>query len=270
MGIRIVVILCLVVVGLGSVSGSALAGEWQSVMVKKHHYLGVSSVCVSLGVARDKALREVLCQVLRSVGASYSLKFDSSVFMENGTGGDIVSRRVSEKFHYESRAFLSEVEKNIVSSSYRRVVSGGFVYRILVYFPPRLVERARRLSLGAKVVAHPVGDKGIIEVREINGVKVMLRGYVVRIVEINSHAGFLNYYVMKVSGGGSRTYEKAFSDVVVLAGGRVKRVRVMVPTNRKGVADLVLGTKRSVMVSIHGADEVGRAIHIQVPIPVHF
>ena len=222
-----------------------------------------------MGVARDKALREVLCQVLRSVGAQYSLKFDSSVVMKNGTGGDRVSRRVSEKFHYSSSAFLSEIEKNIVSSSYRRGVSGGFMYRILVYFPPRLIERARRLSLGAKVVARVVGG-GVIEVREVNGVKVMLNEYSVRIDERNRHAGFLNYYVMSVSGGGSRTFKRAFSDVVVLVGGQVKRVKVMVPTSRVGLKGLVLGTTRSVMVSILGTDEVGRVVRVQVPVPARF
>jgi hypothetical protein len=257
-------------------SNVAICGDWQSVSVKKDHYLGVSSVCSSLGEARDKALREVLCQVLRSVGASYSLKFDSSVVMESGGAGyqDNVSRRVSEKFHYSASAFLSSIERNVVSSSYRRAsgVSGeGFVYRILVYFPPRLIERARRLSLGAKVVARFVGTGGVIEVKEVNGVKVVLKGYVVSVVEKNRHADFLNYYVMNVSGGGSRSYERAFSSSVVLTGGAVKRVRVVVPAfGKKSLGDLVLGTSRDVTVSLRGTDEVGRPLHLQVPLPSRF
>jgi hypothetical protein len=267
MGNRIVLFWAVVFVCFGC--GSAIGGDWQSVSVKKDHYLGVSSVCGSLGVARDKALREVLCQVLRSVGAHYSLKFDSSVVMT----GDNVSRRVSEKFHYTASAYLSSIEQNIVSSSYKRVVSGGFVYRILVYFPPRLVERARRLSKGAKVVARVVGGhggEGVIEVREVNGVKVVLSGYSVSVDEKNRHADFLNYYVMSVSSGGSRKFERAFSDSVVLSGGVVKRVRVMVPTRKVGLKGLVLGTSRSVTVSLQGTDEVGRRVRLQVPIPARF
>ena len=246
--------------------------------VKKDHYLGVSSVCASLGVARDKALREVLCQVLRSVGASYSLKFDSSVVMESGRSGsgggrDNVSRQVSEKFHYKASAFLSSIEQNVVSSSYKRETEGGFVYRILVYFPPGLVERARRLSLGAKVVARFVGGrKGcVVEVREVNGVKVVLDGYVVSVVEKNRHADFFNYYVMSVSDGGSRSFERAFSSSVVLCDGVVKRVRLMVPSGGAlGLKDLLLGTSRVVTVYLQGTDEVGRPLHLQVPIPAEF
>jgi hypothetical protein len=249
-------------------------GDWQSVSVKRDHYLGISSPCSSLSVARDKALREVICQVLRSIGASYSLKFDSSVVMKSGSSGDKVSRRMDEKFHYEASAFLSAIEENIVSASYQRGSgsSGGFVYRILVYFPPRLLERARLLSKGAKVIARFVGGDGVIEVREVNGVGVVLHGYEVRVVEKNRHADFLNYYVMSVSSGGSRSYERAFPDAVVLdGGGRVKQVRLMVPTNKgglKGLGDLLLGTSRRVMVSLRGTDEAGRPL--QIPIPARF
>lgn len=275
MGNRILVFL--IIVFLGSGVSVVFGGDWQSVSVKKDHYLGVSSVCASLGEARDKALREVLCQVLRSVGASYSLKFDSSVVMESGRSGsgggrDNVSRQVSEKFHYKASAFLSSIEQNVVSSSYKRETEGGFVYRILVYFPPRLIEKARRLSKGAKVVARFVGTRGVIEVKEVNGVKVVLKGYVVSVVEKNRHADFLNYYVMSVSGGGSRSYERAFSSSVVLTGGVVRRVRVTMPTcgAGKGLKDLVLGTSRLVTVSLRGTDEVGRPLHLQVPIPSRF
>jgi hypothetical protein len=274
MGNRI--LMFLIIVFLGSGVPVVFGGDWQSVEVKKDHYLGVSPSCASLGEARDKALREVLCQVLRSVGASYSLKFDSSVVMESGSGRDNVSRQVSEKFHYKASAFLSSIEQNVVSSSYRRVSSasgeGGVVYRILVYFPPRLIERARRLSLGAKVVARFVGKGGMIEVKEVNGVKVVLKGYVVSVVEKNRHADFLNYYVVSVSGGGSRSYERAFSNAVVLIGGAVKRVRVTVPTRGTGggLKDLVLGTSRLVTVSLRGTDEVGRPLHLQVPLPSRF
>jgi hypothetical protein len=275
MGIRIVLFWAVVFVCFGC--GAAIGGDWQSVSVKKDHYLGISPSCASLGEARDKALREVLCQVLRNVGAQYSLKFDSSVVMESSGGGgasyrDNVSRQVSEKFHYKAEAFLSSIEQNVVSSSYKRETGGGVVYRILVYFPPCLVEKARRLSLGAKVVARFVGGREgcVIEVKEVNGIKVVLSGYAISVVEKNRHADFLNYYVMSVSDGGSRTYERAFSDSVVLSGGRAKRIRVMVPTSKVGLKCLVLGTSRSVMVCLQGTDEVGRRVRLQVPIPARF
>jgi len=81
--------------------------------------------------------------------------------------------------------------------------------------------------------------------------------------ERNTHANFLNYYVMKISSGGSTKYIKSLSEPVVLRNKVSKRINLIVP-NKNSVIDLVLGTRRSVSITLIGTDEVGRAVRVRV------
>jgi hypothetical protein len=248
------------IIGLCMFRSVSWANEVRHLTVPKDHYLGISPPCESVALARQKAIREVTVQILRTIGAQYSVRFDSNVTAVN----DKVERKISEKFHYESKGFIAQIERRIVSASYYRT-DEGIVFEMLVHFPPKLVERTRKLSLGAKVHARWLNG-GIVELREINGIQVVLTEYSVRVREQNSHAEFFNYYVMKVSAGNSQEFKRSLPEPVRLKGSEVRRVRIMVPKARHVLRDVMLGTRRSVMVSIHGTDEVGRAVHIQVPV----
>lgn len=117
-----------------------------------------------------------------------------------------------------------------------------------VKFSRQDIERFRKLSLGAKVHAVWAGD-GVVELREVNGVPVVLTEYTVKVDERNAHAGFLSYYVMKVSAGDSQEYSRALSSPVHLSSGQVERVRLTEPWKKKtGLQDIVLGTRRFVKV----------------------
>jgi len=120
-----------------------------------------------------------------------------------------------------------------------------------------------RLSKGAKVLAKKVSN-GVYEVREVNGVSVILTGANIVVSEENRHAGFLNYYVMKVSGGSMRRFTMALPEPIILKGKGVERIQFMVPTKKNVMADAFLGTKRSVKITLIGTDEVGRAVNVKV------
>lgn len=229
----------------------------ESISVPSGHFLGISPPCASVATAREKALHDIVGQILRTIGASYSVSFSSRM---TGTA-ERVRRTTDERFHYSASGFLSEIETRIVSQSFERG-SGGVVYRMLVHFPKSLISKMRRLSKGSKVLATKVGH-GEYRLREVNGVACVLSEAAYAVSERNAHAGFLNYYVMKVSSGRSRKYTKPLSEPVVLQNGAVKRVSLMVP-KRSVVSDLVLGTQRDVSVTLIGVDEVGRPIKIKV------
>jgi len=229
----------------------------ESVRVPPGHFLGMSGPCASVAAAREKALHDVAGQILRTIGASYSVSFSSHA---TGTT-EKVHRTIDERFHYSASGFLAEIETRIVSRGFERE-SGGVVYRMLVHFPKPLISKMRRLSKGSKVLATRLGG-GVYELREVNGVACVLTEAVYAVSERNVHAGFLNYYVMKVSSGGFRKYTKPLSEPVVLRNKAAQRINLMVPKSG-GVSDLVLGTRRSVSITLIGTDEVGRAVRVRV------
>lgn len=229
----------------------------ESVKVPSGHFLGISSPCASVADAREKALHDVAAQILRTIGASYSVSFSS-----HATGTmEKVRRTIDERFHYSASGFLAEIETRIVSQSFERSGS-GVVYRMLVNFPKSLIAKMRRLSRGAKVLATRLGS-GVYELREVNGVSCVLTEAAYAVAERNAHAGFLNYYVMKVSTGGTRKYTKPLREPVVLQNKMAQRINLMVP-KRGGLGDLVLGTRRSISITLMGTDEVGRPVRVRV------
>jgi hypothetical protein len=229
-----------------------------TIHVPKDHYLGISPPSVSVSAAREKALHDVAAQILRTIGASYSLRFDSRV---SGTI-EKVNRYIDERFHYSASGFIAEIDNRIVLQTYHRT-SSGIVYEMLVHFPRQVVERMRRLSHGAKVIVRRVNE-GIYELHEINGVSCVFTEAIIVTCEKNMHAGFLNYYVMKVSNGSNKTFTKKLPEPIILKGKGVKHTKLMMPNKNKPLTDAFLGTRRSVEITLIGTDEIGRPVKVKV------
>ena len=104
---------------------------------------------------------------------------------------------------------------------------------------------------------------GVYELREVNGVACVLTEAAYAVSERNTHAGFLNYYVMKVSSGETRKYTKPLPEPVVLQNGAVEKDQSY-GAHENGLGDLVLGTRRDVSITLIGTDEVGRAVRVRV------
>ena len=132
-----------------------------------------------------KRLHDVASQILRTIGASYSVSFTSRA---TGTM-EKVRRTIDERFHYSASGFLAEIETRIVSQEFERG-SMGVVYRMLVHFPKPLISRMRRLSRGSKVLATRLGG-GVYELREVNGVACVLTEAAYVVSERNRHASIL-------------------------------------------------------------------------------
>ena len=227
-------------------------------IIPRDHYIGVSSPCATIVDARNEAFYDVAKQIVRTIGGRYDIRFESRMTQD----GDKFRRYADERFRFAGEGFISEIENNIVSSRYT-VADGGYVYEMLVHFPRLLLERMIRLSKGAKVLAKKI-DAGVYEVREVNGVSCLLTEAEVAVSERNSHAGFLNYYVMKVSDGSMRRFTMALPEPVILRGRGAERIKLMVPNQKNVLADAFLGTKRSMKITLIGTDEVGRIIKVKV------
>jgi hypothetical protein len=174
-------------------------------------------------VARKMALHDVAAQVLRTIGAEYSLHSSSTI-----TGSDrSVEYNISGHLSYSANGFIDGIDRNIISESHDRTPL-GIVYRMRVRFSRKDIERFRKLSLGADATATHLGN-GIVEVSESNGVPVTLTRYPIKVDEKNSNADFLSYYVMKVSSGESKKYSKAFRKPVHIKDGSHKKVKIKVP-----------------------------------------
>lgn len=167
----------------------------ESISVPPGHFLGMSPPCSSMAAAREKPLHDVAGQILRTIGASYSVSFS---FHATGTT-ERVLRTIDERFNYSASGFLAEIEPRIVSQSFERG-SGGVVYRMLIHFPKSLISKMQWLSRGSKVLATKVRP-GEYRLREVNGVGCVLTEAAYAVSEVNHNAELLNYYVFKVSSG---------------------------------------------------------------------
>jgi len=250
-----VIIRSILIVALGCSVASA-----ETVRVPKDHYLGISEPCSTVSDAREMAFREVAKQILRTIGGEFAIDFESRMTQD----GDSLNQSADEQFRYSVSGFLSEIERNIVSASYKRT-GGGVVYRMLVYVEPRQLERMRRLSMGAKVVVSNLGD-GVFELHEINRVGVVLTDLEISFFEKNRHAKLLTLFVMRVSSVNSRKIKRPLREPIVLKGGGFRRVRLPIPNNSNPYSDTVLGTHRTVQIVLFGTDEVGRTVQVDVHI----
>jgi len=241
------------------ISWSVAWADSVTIHVPKDHYMGISTPSASVSAAREKALHDLAAQILRSIGASYSLRFNSRM---TGTL-EKINRHIDERFHYSASGFITDIENRIVSQTYNRT-SSGIVYEMLVHFPRPEIERMRRLSQGAKVIVRRV-DGNLYELREVNGVSCVFTETIIAVSKKNMHAGFLNYYVMKVSSGSNKTFTKTLPEPIILKGRGVKHTKLMMPNKNKPLTDAVLGTRRSVEITLIGTDEIGRPVKVKVP-----
>jgi len=174
---------------------TAALGETASIVIPEGHVLGISPLCASLREARNKALRDAASQVLRTIGAHYSLQFESRII---GTT-DRAETVINERFHYDAHAFVRDLEQNTVQSAYE-VTSAGYVYQTLIHYPPEKIERMRKLSLGPQLSARiltTTPDRLVIELTESRGVAATIDTASITTTAELCFADFINYYIAK-------------------------------------------------------------------------
>lgn len=225
------------------------------------HYAGVSDPCGSLADSRNSAIDNAARQILSAVNASYAHRYIDRV------SGSVRNpkRQVDDHLSKVAKGIVLGVESRIVKSAWSCNRTGRYVYFILVRYPDKLVSEMRRLSKGAKVVCQFVrSTDGGIELRlsEVNGVAVTLSHVDITVRKVNRHAGFISYYIMKVSKGSQARYSKAIRPVQIR--GESRKIRLKLKRTERQMADYLLGSEVSAEAVIRGHDEIGRPVLAKV------
>ena len=140
--------------------------------VPKDGFVGISDFCTSIEEARQQALHSASAQIIQNMGAEYTLSHESSVSGDARTA----HHELKERLAFTAKWFVSSVNENILESDIQET-KGKYVCFVLVRYPPNLIDKLRRLTIGAKVGARIVSmENGCmnVEVRENNGVEIIL------------------------------------------------------------------------------------------------
>ena len=224
----------------------------EEIYIPKDHFLGISPPCPTISSAREQAFHEVAKQILRTMGGEYSIKFDSILTKSN----QFEKQEMRERFQHNISGFLSDIEKNIVSTTYEKS-QDGIICDMLVYLPNEKLIHLRRLSIGPKVIVSQVGD-GIFVFKEVNGVSVVLTDVEITIVENRGHAKLITLFIMKVSPQECHAIKRSLQKPIELRRGISHEVDLLSNIETSPIRDTIFGTKRSFRLDLIGTDEINR------------
>ncbi len=224
----------------------------------KDHFAGISAPMPTVAEARRSALDDVVRQVLGSMGATYEHQYSDLI------RGNIRNpeRLVNDRLSSISRGILSGLEQNIVQSAWSRDHAGRYVCFVLVHFPQRLIEKARRLTKGACVLAAVLSEdrhSATLRVQEINGVSITLASAEVSVTKRNHFAKAISFFVWKVP---TSSEQKSLVpiDPVSLCGDAAE-VKLHFKRSGKRFTDHLVGATLELTVVLSGQDEIGRPVH---------
>ena len=137
---------------------------------------------------------------------------------------------------------------------------------MLIDFPPAKIERLRKLTIGPKVAARIVRKKGgrlVIEVRENNGVRVILIDYHITITTKNRNAGIITMFAWKVPESSSHDFEGVIQHRVSVKGNSQK-LSIPKPIPGTSFKHHILGSQKQIRILLRGYDEIGRQVQVIV------
>jgi len=226
-----------------------------------HCFVGISRPCRSIEEARQQAIDSAVSQILQGMGAQYSLSHESTL----SGNADYSSYELREQLTFTSRWFMNSIQQSIKESKIQKV-HGRYIYFVLVDFPPRKIERLRRLTVGPKLTARIVNEDDnrlIIEVRETNGVKVVLTDYNLRIKMNNRHAGIITLFAWKVPESSKQGFEGAFNRKISMKNCS-QTLYIPNPIPESKLKHIILGTESHMRIELNGYDEIGRQVSVTV------
>ena len=195
------------------------------------------------------------------MGAEYSLSHESIL----SGNADYARYELTEQPTYTSRWFMNSIQQSIKKTEIQKV-HGRYIYFVLVDFPPRKIERLRRLTVGPKLTARIVNEdvnRLVIEVRETNGVKVVLTDYSFKVNMKNRYANIITLFAWKVPESSKQGFEGAFSRKVSMKDGS-QTLYIPNPIPESNLKHLILGTESHVRIELKGYDEIGRQVSVTV------
>jgi hypothetical protein len=225
------------------------------------HFAGVSTASNSLAEARKYVISDIVRQILGAINMNYSHHYVDEV------SGNVRNpqRVIDDKLSGNAQGVVLDVERNIVKSSWLIDTYGNHVYFALVYYPEEKIQKMRRLSKGAKVIATAVSGYGNyveLKISEVNGVSVVISSADLRILQTNKFANVITLFLWKVPPIVEHTASISIDPIKV----RGNSATIQLPVNNfgKSLLDYLLGSKLRKIAVLTGCDEIGRPITVKV------
>ena len=229
--------------------------------IPKDGFVGISGFCTSIEEARQQALHSSVAQIVQNLGAEYTLSHESRA------SGNARSAHyeLKERLAYTARWFVSSVNENILESDIQET-KGRYVCFVLVRYPPHKIEKLRRLTIGARAGARIVSKENgrvNVEVRENNGVEIVLTEYEVKLTTTNRHADIVTMFFMKVPRAASHTAQGMIEKKVSVKD-NARTLSVAYPASIRDLKSFMLGSETDLKIVLHGYVEIGRPVIIPV------
>ena len=157
------------------------------------------------------------------------------------------------------------MNENILESDIQET-KGKYVCFVLVRYPPDMIDKLRRLTLGARAGARILSTENgrvNVEVRENNGVEVILTEYEVELTTTNRHADIVTMFFMKVPKTASHTAQGMIEKKVSVKD-NARTLSVACPASVSDLKSFLLGSESEIRIVLHGYDEVGRPVRVPV------
>jgi hypothetical protein len=174
-------------------------------------------------------------------------------------------RVIDDRLSGNAQGIVLDVERSVVKSSWLTDPSGKYVYFALVYYPEEKIQKMRRLSKGAKVIATAVSGYGNyvgLKLSEVNGVSVVISSADLRIRQTNKFANVITLFLWKVPPIIEHTTSISVDPIKVC--GNSATIQLPVNNVGKSLFDCLLGAKLRKIIVLTGCDEIGRPITVKV------
>ena len=229
--------------------------------VPKYGFVGISGFCTSIEEARQQALHSAISQIVQNMGAEYTLSHESRA------SGDARSANyeLKERLVYTARWFIRSVNENILESEIQET-RGKYVTFVLVRYPPDMIEKLRKLTIGAKAGARIVSKENgrvNVEVRENNGVEVILTEYEIKLATTNRHADVITMFFMKVPRTNLHSAQGVFEKKVSVKD-NAGMLLIRYPASVPDLKSFILSSETEIKIVLQGYDEIGRPVTIPV------
>ena len=226
-------------------------------------FVGISESSQSIENAREQALNSAVSQIIRAMGAEYSLTHESVL-----SGDHTYSiHRLTERLTYTARWFLRSIQQNI--KEYRLLTRPkGYLCFVLVTVTPSQLQLLCKLTIGPQIAAKGIRENDgamLIEVKELNDVLVNLTGYNVSTLIKNRLAKIITLFAWKVPENRTQHYQGVLDNRLHLKNSTaISTIYLHSEYNR--LQSLVLGAKSTTKINLTGYDEIGRQITVPVMI----
>jgi hypothetical protein len=227
------------------------------------HFAGVSAPCTTLTEARKSATLDVVRQVLGSMGISYGYRAKHHV--RGNVRGEGPQRNVEETLSGTAKGIVLGVEQNIVKSRWSKDDSGRYVYFVLVHYPDKMIDKMRRLSKGARLIAKLIqvtGNEIKLKASEVNGVSVVLTSADITVTKKYQFSKTISLFVWKVPSKVKHKYSITIDPVKIC--GNSANIWLPISDLRKGLIDYLFGANLESNAILNGYDEIGKSVRTKV------